>query len=91
MITDCIEVKKIAGHSVGSSIAIIRYQGRQIVLAGDECYVRGCLDRKIPTGASCNLQKSEEFIHTYSNSDYEVYLYHDFSTLPDQNGMLKLI
>lgn len=91
MITDLIEVKKIAGHSIGSSIVIIRHQGRRIVLAGDECYVRSCLERKTPTGASCNPEKSEEFIRTYSSGEYEVHLYHDFSTLPDQNGVLKLI
>ena len=91
MIAPCIEVKKIAGHSIGSSIAIIRHQGIRIVLAGDECYVRDCLDRKIPTGASRNPQKSEEFIRTYSSGEYEVHLYHDFATLPGQNGMLKLI
>ena len=91
MIADRIEVKKIGGHSIGSSIVIIRYRGRRIVLAGDECYVRGCLDRKIPTGTSCNPKKSEEFISTYSSGEYEVLLYHDFSTLPDQNGVLKLI
>jgi glyoxylase-like metal-dependent hydrolase (beta-lactamase superfamily II) len=90
-IAECVEVKKIAGHSIGSSIAIIRHQGRQIVLAGDECYVRDCLDKKIPTGASRNPDKSEEFVRTYSSGEYEVHLYHDFATLPDQNGMLKLI
>ena len=90
-IAPCIEVKKIAGHSIGSSIVIIRNQDRRIVLAGDECYVRDCLDRKIPTGASRNPQKSEEFVRAYSGGEYEVHLYHDFATLPDQNGMLKLI
>ena len=90
-IYDRIEVKRIAGHSIGSSIVIVRHQDRRIVLAGDECYVRGCLDRKIPTGTSCNPKKSEEFIRTYSSGEYEVHLYHDFSILPDQNGVLKLI
>jgi glyoxylase-like metal-dependent hydrolase (beta-lactamase superfamily II) len=69
-IAECVEVKKIAGHSIGSSIAIIHYQGRRIVLAGDECYVRACLDRRIPTGASRNPKKSEEFIRTYSGVEY---------------------
>ena len=90
-IADCVEVKKIAGHSIGSSIAIIRHQDRRIVLAGDECYVRDCLDRKIPTGASRNPQRSEDFVRKYSSGEYEVHLYHDFETLPDQNGVLKLI
>ena len=90
-IAGCVEAKKIAGHSIGSSIVIIRHQGRRIVLAGDECYVRDCLDRKIPTGASCNPAQSEAFIRTYSSGEYDVHLYHDFSTLPGRNGVLKLI
>ena len=75
----------------GSSIAVIRHHDRRIVLAGDECYVRACLDKKIPTGASFNPEKSEEFIRTYSGGGYEVHLYHDFSTLPNRNGALKVI
>ena len=89
-INDFIEIKKIAGHSIGSSIVIIHHQDKPIVLAGDECYVRKCLDEKIPTGVSCDLKRSEEFIRTYSSNEYDVLLYHDFSILPNQNGALCL-
>lgn len=91
MIAENLEVKKIAGHSIGSSIAIIHHQGRRIVLAGDECYVRACLDRRIPTGTSRNPRNSEEFVRRYSGSEYEVHLYHDSSTLPGRNGILRVI
>ena len=90
-IAGVLGIEKIAGHSKGSSIVHVRHQDRRIVLAGDECYVRACLERRIPTGASCNPMNSEAFVRTYSGDEYEVHLYHDFSILPGRNGMVKII
>jgi glyoxylase-like metal-dependent hydrolase (beta-lactamase superfamily II) len=86
-----IDVLKIGGHSVGSSIVQLKSERKTHILAGDECYVRACLERKIPTGASFNPKKSEEFIRKYSSPSYEVHLYHDFSTLPGRNGRAERV
>ena len=49
------------------------------MLAGDECYTNDCIDRKIPTGTYCNLDKSREFVEKYSNKKYRVHTCHDIS------------
>lgn len=72
-----IRVIKIGGHSIGSCIVEIKNDDTTSIIAGDECYQRRCLTDKIPTGTSCCLQKSKEFIEKYSDSKYDVLLCHD--------------
>ncbi|MGM9624602.1 MAG: hypothetical protein ACI3XM_02725, partial [Eubacteriales bacterium] len=47
------------------------------VITGDECYLQLCLDRHLPTGASCNEEKSRAFIETYSADRYITLTCHD--------------
>lgn len=72
-----IKAIRIGGHSVGSCIVEIRDEKEIYILAGDECYLKECLDKKIPTGCSCCLEKSREFLEKYGNGGYTVLLFHD--------------
>ena len=75
----CPDVKaiKIGGHSKGSCIVEIAENREKYIIAGDECYMRECLDKRIPTGSSYCPKKSREFIEKYSGSEYTVMLCHD--------------
>lgn len=81
-----LTVKKIGGHSAGSSIVLANCDGRQYVLCGDECYVQACFERQIVTGASCNLEASERFIREYGSEEYCPLLFHDPSILRGSLG-----
>lgn len=72
-----IKAVKIGGHSKGSSIVEIVGGEKRYIIAGDECYMRECLTKQIPTGASCSPKKSREFIEKYGNGEYTVLLCHD--------------
>lgn len=72
-----IKIKKIGGHSEGSCIVEIKKDDENFIIAGDECYLRECLIKKIPTGSSYNKEKSRNFIEKYSDSKYNVLLCHD--------------
>jgi glyoxylase-like metal-dependent hydrolase (beta-lactamase superfamily II) len=74
-----ITIIKWGGHSIGSSIVEIKMEDTIHILAGDECYTNGCIDRKIPTGCYYNLDKSRSFIKNYSNKKYRVHTCHDIS------------
>lgn len=75
----CSDVKaiKIGGHSKGSCIVEITVHEKKYIIAGDECYLRECLDKKIPTGSSYCPEKSRKFIEKYTNEKYTVLLCHD--------------
>ena len=72
-----VKIIKIGGHSKGSCIVEIKMNGKVYVVAGDECYLRECLDNKIPTGSSFDKQASKDFIEKYSSKKYTVLLCHD--------------
>ena len=68
---------KIAGHSKGSCIVEITDGEDKYIVTGDECYLRECLERKIPTGSSYCLENSIKFIEKYSGNEYKVLLCHE--------------
>ena len=72
-VCDNIRILKIGGHSVGSCIVEIC---DNIIVVGDECYIRECIDRNIPTGASVNPEKSKDFIEKYGSSKYRLLFSH---------------
>ena len=72
-----IKMIKIGGHSKGSSIVEIVDDDKIHIIAGDECYLRDCLNKKIPTGSSFDKIASMNFIEKYSNKKYSVLLCHD--------------
>ena len=76
-VCDGIKAVKIGGHSKGSSIVEITDADKKYVIAGDECYMRDCLTRQIPTGSSYNPEKSRAFIQRYGKGRYTVLLCHD--------------
>ena len=76
-VTSSVTIIKIGGHSKGSCVVEIKHNGRTYVVAGDECYSRECLAKKIPTGSFVNKEKSIEFINKYSDGKYDVLLCHD--------------
>ena len=75
----CVGIKavKIGGHSKGSSIVEITKQDNTYIIAGDECYMRDCLTRQIPTGRAYDREKSRAFIQKYGKGGYTVLLCHD--------------
>lgn len=77
LICDGIKAVKIGGHSMGSSIVEITDSGKKYIIAGDECYMRDCLAKQIPTGISYNPEKSRAFIQKYCVGEYTVFLCHD--------------
>lgn len=76
-ICDGVKAVKIGGHSKGSSIVEITDADNKYIIAGDECYMRECLTKQIPTGTSYNFENSCAFIQKYSKGGYTVFLCHD--------------
>lgn len=72
-----VKIIKISGHSKGSCIVEIKNEGKTFIITGDECYLRECLDKKIPTGSTVNKEASKQFIEKYSDKKYTVLLCHD--------------
>lgn len=68
-----VKIIKIGGHSQGSCIVEI---DNNIVVVGDECYLRECIDKHIPTGSSVCIEKSKNFIKKYGDKSYKLLFSH---------------
>lgn len=77
VVGECVTVEKVGGHSKGSCIARLTKDGVCYVFCGDECYLRLCLERQIPTGVSYCPENSQKFVETYGCKDYRTILSHD--------------
>lgn len=62
LLCDGVIVRNIGGHSYGSSIVICQLDEKNYIFCGDECYVKTCFDRQIPTGASYRPEVSENSV-----------------------------
>ena len=89
-IAEGIILRKIGGHSAGSSVVELYVDDKIYVLSGDECYSPLCIERKIPTGMRHNPEKAREFVEKYSDPCYTVLVCHDKSWLPGENGCQKI-
>jgi glyoxylase-like metal-dependent hydrolase (beta-lactamase superfamily II) len=83
-IAENVTVKKIGGHTHGSSIVL----AGQYVLCGDECYHAKCLTDGICTGATKNEEKSMAFLAEYSKEKYIPLLLHDPGIMPGKVGAM---
>jgi len=72
-----VRVAKIGGHSIGSCVVEITDDKQKYVIAGDECYLRECIEKQIPTGSSYCWENSLGLIQKYCNGEYTVLLCHD--------------
>lgn len=86
IVADGIIAKKIGGHSIGSSIVLCQCNGKDYVFCGDECYVKACFEKKVPTGASRHPKISKQFIQEYGSGKYEPILFHDPDILKGKIG-----
>lgn len=76
-IFDNIEFKCVGGHSPGSCIVLIKASEKTYVLCGDECYTKENFLFSKPTGSSCCLDKSKQFIQEYRKDSYIPIIFHD--------------
>ena len=70
-------IKRIGGHTKGSCIVLCKCKNQRYVFCGDECYIKECFEKQIPTGSSYNLEVSKRFIVDYGNGEYKRLLFHD--------------
>ncbi len=77
LLTDGLIIRKVGGHTVGSSVVECYKDGTIYVLCGDECYSRYNLNHRVPTATSVCPAASAAFIEKYTGEDYSCLLCHE--------------
>ncbi|MDP2741305.1 MAG: MBL fold metallo-hydrolase [bacterium] len=72
-----LEIEKIGGHTIGSSVVSFKYNNKNYVLTGDECYlIDNCLGK--PIGTYYNIAQNKNFIEKIINIKNKIILtFHD--------------
>lgn len=83
---DGVVIQKIGGHTLGSCIVVCKTGNKNYVLCGDECYIKACFERQIPTGNSCNPKASKLFLQDYFGANNIPLLFHDPAILKGKIG-----
>lgn len=86
---DGIRIKRVGGHTSGSSVVHLKADSGEYVLIGDACYTTANLVRKEPTGTAVSKSESEAFISEYTKPCYKVVVAHD-PTVVDGIGCKEL-
>lgn len=76
-ICDGVKAVKIGGHSKGSCIVEIVGAEKTSIISGDECYIRDCLVKRLPTNRAYNRENNLAFVKKYGGREYTVFLCHD--------------
>lgn len=85
------QLQCIGGHTNGSSIILFQHGELMYVLGGDACYVNASLEQQIPTGRTCDIAKSREFIQKFQNPGFRVLLSHEPSIVKENSVFSVLL
>ena len=77
LMMDGIILRKIGGHTVGSSVVECYKSGTIYVLCGAACYTSYNLVNRVPTATSCSLENSRAFIERYTDGAFTCLLCHE--------------
>lgn len=88
------EIKKIGGHTIGSSIVLFKHNNIEYVITGDECYLIDNCDGN-PIGTYYNIKKNRDFISwVKENENIRILPLHDnkiFNIYPVVNNFIAKI
>lgn len=88
---DKFNVKRISGHTKGSSIVTFSYGKSNYILAGDECYLYASIEKEIPVGRSYDIAKSMEFIKEYKAKTNIILLCHEPNVVKGDIGYSTIL
>jgi len=70
-------IKKIGGHTKGSSVVFFKYNGAEYCFTGDEAYVSDNVSKNLANGSSVNLNNNKKFLDMLNKSSYKLFIFHD--------------
>lgn len=83
-------VKRIGGHTKGSSAVFFSYGDRQYCLTGDEVYLKENIAGNTGNGSFLNHGKNMEFIDQMNRGNYTLFTFHDNSYLEIKDRIIKV-
>jgi len=83
------KIKKIGGHTNGSSVVFFDYKNSKYCFAGDEFYLMDNIEKNIGSGTVVNHRKNIDFLKFLTAGNYKLFLFHD-NRYFDSNMFIKV-
>lgn len=74
---DNINIEKVGGHSIGSSVVFLKHNDIEFCFTGDEIYSQKNVDEQIGVGSFYNHQKNIDFIKRLAKGNYKIFNFHE--------------
>jgi glyoxylase-like metal-dependent hydrolase (beta-lactamase superfamily II) len=91
VIDNQFRIKKIGGHTPGSSVVCFTYRGRNYIITGDECYVKRNFTETIPVGIVFDVEKNREFLMGAHELNAVLFTMHDPSLIETGRYWVQLL
>ena len=87
---DMFTIKKIGGHTKGSSVVFFKYGNDQYCFTGDEVYLQDNITKGIGNGSASNHSNNMKFIELINNGNYKIFTFHDNRYADSKNRFIKV-
>ncbi len=74
---DMFTIKKIGGHTKGSSVVFFKYGTSEYCFTGDEIYTSENVTKNIANGSAVNIENNRNFIELLKTGNYKLFIFHD--------------
>ncbi len=74
---DNINIERIGGHSIGSSVVFLKHKDIEFCFTGDEIYSQKNVEEQVGVGSFYNHQKNIDFIKRLAKGNYKIFNFHE--------------
>jgi glyoxylase-like metal-dependent hydrolase (beta-lactamase superfamily II) len=87
---DLFNIKKIGGHTKGSSAVFFKYGNSEYCFTGDEVYLQDNVTKNIGNGSASDHKRNNSFVDLLSKSSYRLFIFHDSRYLDKKERFIKV-
>lgn len=89
-IYDMFTIKKIGGHTKGSSVVFFKYGNAEYCFTGDEVYLQDNISKNIGNGSAVNRGNNKSFVELLNKGTYRTFIFHDNRYNDSKNRFIKV-
>ena len=83
-------IKKISGHTKGSSVVFFNHDNNNYCFTGDEIYLKNNVTKNIGNGSVVNHKNNIDFIDLLKNGNYTLFIFHDSSYINIKQRFIRV-
>jgi glyoxylase-like metal-dependent hydrolase (beta-lactamase superfamily II) len=87
---DLFSIKKIGGHTKGSSVIFFKYGSSEYCFTGDEVYLQDNVLKNTGNGSAVNHKSNNSFVDLLNKSSYRLFIFHDNRYADSKNRFIKV-